>query len=147
MITMLKLFKTKSFIVGGLAMIGIIGFSAGSALTINADSLNWHANTPETIKQASVTHFDTANRVYTIQWGDTVNNIAQAFNVDANKLVSDNDIQNADLIYTDTPLKITSDTSGYKPANSQIGNAVATQKSQATGHEITGHEISSTQFK
>ena len=96
------------------------------AVPVNAQDTVWHANSVENIRESISTNFDNETNRYTVQWGDTVNTIAEAFNINANTLIKDNNISNANLIYAGEELTITSDRSGYVAADSVVANIMAT---------------------
>jgi len=89
-------------------------------VTANADedSQSWSARTVDQIK-ADITSREN-QQTYTVQYGDTLGTIAEAFGLDVNILAHINEIANVDLIYPDTVLNITTN-----------------HKSEITGVEIT----------
>ena len=97
----------------------------GAATTVHAQDTTWHANSAESIKQGLSSHYSEQTNHYTVQWGDTVNTIAEAFNINANTLIKDNNISNANLIYAGASLEITKDRSGYVAAEGVVARAMA----------------------
>lgn len=97
----------------------------GAATTVHAQDTTWHANSAESIKQGLSSHYSEQTNHYTVQWGDTVNTIAEAFNINANTLIKDNNISNANLIYAGASLEITKDRSGYVAAEGVAARAMA----------------------
>ncbi|WP_273719522.1 peptidoglycan amidohydrolase family protein [Leuconostoc mesenteroides] len=97
----------------------------GAATTVHAQDTPWHANSAESIKQGLSSHYSEQTNHYTVQWGDTVNTIAEAFNINANTLIKDNNISNANLIYAGASLEITKDRSGYVAAEGVVARAMA----------------------
>ncbi|WP_349549682.1 MULTISPECIES: peptidoglycan amidohydrolase family protein [Leuconostoc] len=97
----------------------------GAATTVHAQDTTWHANTAESIKQGLSSHYSEQTKQYTVQWGDTINTIAEAFNINANTLIKDNNISNANLIYAGASLEITNDRSGYVAAEGVVARAMA----------------------
>ena len=97
----------------------------GAATTVHAQDTTWHANSAESIKQGLSSHYSEQTNHYTVQRGDTVNTIAEAFNINANTLIKDNNISNANLIYAGASLEITKDRSGYVAAEGVAARAMA----------------------
>ena len=89
-------------------------------ITANAEeeSQNWTARTVDQIK-ADITSSEN-QQTYTVQYGDTLGTIAEAFDLDVNVLAHINAIANIDLIYPNTVLNITTN-----------------DKNEITGVEIT----------
>lgn len=100
-----------------------VALSVFPLITANAEeeSQNWTARTVDQIK-ADITSSEN-QQTYTVQYGDTLGTIAEAFDLDVNVLAHINAIANIDLIYPNTVLNITTN---YK-------------------NEITGVEITSPQ--
>ena len=65
---------------------------------------------------------------YTVKSGDTLNKIAQEYSTTADKIASDNNIENINLIYVDDTLKINEDL----PTTSVEKNVVVTVTPEAT---------------
>lgn len=119
-------------------------------LTHNVSSADtiWQANNVATIKGKLSSTFDVNSRHYQIQYGDTINTVAEAFNANANTIVTDNGIVDANLILAGNQLYITKDVSGYVRANNSIGQVVANQLPTASLiNEFDGNEITPIQTK
>lgn len=97
-----------------------VALSVFPLITANAEeeSQNWTARTVDQIK-ADITSSEN-QQTYTVQYGDTLGTIAEAFNLDVNVLAHINAIANIDLIYPNTVLNITTN-----------------DKNEITGVEIT----------
>lgn len=97
-----------------------VALSVFPLMTANAEeeSQNWTARTVDQIK-ADITSSEN-QQTYTVQYGDTLGTIAEAFNLDVNVLAHINAIANIDLIYPNTVLNITTN-----------------DKNEITGVEIT----------
>lgn len=97
-----------------------VALSVFPLITANAEeeSQNWTARTVDQIK-ADITSSEN-QQTYTVQYGDTLGIIAEAFNLDVNVLAHINAIANIDLIYPNTVLNITTN-----------------DKNEITGVEIT----------
>lgn len=97
-----------------------VALSVFPLITANAEeeSQNWTARTVDQIK-ADITSSEN-QQTYTVQYGDTLGTIAEAFDLDVNVLAHINAIANIDLIYPNTVLNIT-----------------ANDKNEITGVEIT----------
>lgn len=97
-----------------------VALSVFPLMTVNAEeeSQNWTARTVDQIK-ADITSSEN-QQTYTVQYGDTLGTIAEAFNLDVNVLAHINAIANIDLIYPNTVLNITTN-----------------DKNEITGVEIT----------
>lgn len=97
-----------------------IALSVFPLITANAEeeSQNWTARTVDQIK-ADITSSEN-QQTYTVQYGDTLGTIAEAFGLDVNVLAHINAIANIDLIYPNTVLNITTN-----------------DKNEITGVEIT----------
>ena len=97
-----------------------VALSVFPLITANAEeeSQNWTARTVDQIK-ADITSSEN-QQTYTVQYGDTLGTIAEAFNLDVNDLAHINAIANIDLIYPNTVLNITTN-----------------DKNEITGVEIT----------
>lgn len=97
-----------------------VALSVFPLITANAEeeSQNWIARTVDQIK-ADITSSEN-QQTYTVQYGDTLGTIAEAFNLDVNVLAHINAIANIDLIYPNTVLNITTN-----------------DKNEITGVEIT----------
>lgn len=93
----------------GLALAGALTFFN----TQEAEASTWTANTAEEIKaeiEAQNPGQD-GNIKYEFQWGDTLSAIADAVDVELNKLVQINNIQNADLIIVGGKIYLNEDAS------------------------------------
>ena len=90
-----------------LLLASTVALSALPLLTTRAEeqSQNWTARTVEQIK-ADITSNEN-QQTYTVQYGDTLGNIAQAMNIDLVELAKINQIANADLIFPGTVLTVT----------------------------------------
>ena len=97
-----------------------VALSVFPLITANAEeeSQNWTARTVDQIK-ADITSSEN-QQTYTVQYGDTLGTIAEAFDLDVNVLAHINAIANIDLIYPKTVLNITTN-----------------DKNEITGVEIT----------
>ena len=97
-----------------------LALSVFPLITANAEeeSQNWTARTVDQIK-ADITSSEN-QQTYTVQYGDTLGTIAEAFDLDVNVLAHINAIANIDLIYPNTVLNITTN-----------------DKNEITGVEIT----------
>ena len=97
-----------------------VALSVFPLITANAEeeSQNWTARTVDQIK-ADITSSEN-QQTYTVQYGDTLGTIAEAFNLDVNVLAHINAIANIDLIYPNIVLNITTN-----------------DKNEITGVEIT----------
>ena len=97
-----------------------VALSVFPLITANAEeeSQNWTARTVDQIK-ADITSSEN-QQTYTVQYGDTLGRIAEAFDLDVNVLAHINAIANIDLIYPNTVLNITTN-----------------DKNEITGVEIT----------
>ena len=97
-----------------------VALSVFPLMTANAEeeSQNWTARTVDQIK-ADITSSEN-QQTYTVQYGDTLGTIAEAFGLDVNVLAHINAIANIDLIYPNTVLNITTN-----------------DKNEITGVEIT----------
>lgn len=102
-----------------------VALSVFPLITANAEeeSQNWTARTVDQIK-ADITSSEN-QQTYTVQYGDTLGTIAEAFGLDVNVLAHINAIANIDLIYPNTVLKITTN-----------------DKDEITGVEITSPQAS-----
>ena len=83
-----------------------VALSVFPLITANAEeeSQNWTARTVDQIK-ADITSSEN-QQTYTVQYGDTLGTIAEAFGLDVNVLAHINAIANIDLIYPNTVLNI-----------------------------------------
>lgn len=90
-----------------LLLASTVALSALPLLTTRAEEQpqNWTARTVEQIK-ADITSNEN-QQTYTVQYGDTLGNIAQAMNIDLVDLAKINQIANADLIFPGTVLTVT----------------------------------------
>lgn len=90
-----------------LLLASTVALSALPLFTTKAEEQpqNWTARTVEQIK-ADITSNEN-QQTYTVQYGDTLGNIAQAMNIDLVDLAKINQIANADLIYPGTVLTVT----------------------------------------
>ena len=102
-----------------------VALSVFPLITANAEeeSHNWTARTVDQIK-ADITSSEN-QQTYTVQYGDTLGTIAEAFGLDVNVLAHINAIANIDLIYPNTVLNITTN-----------------DKNEITGVEITSPQAS-----
>ena len=127
-----------------LLLASTVALSALPLLTTRAEeqSQNWTARTVEQIK-ADITSNEN-QQTYTVQYGDTLGNIAQAMNIDLVDLAKVNQIANADLIFPGTVLTIT--TNGHNEITSveiqsyQAGNNAGLVTEDYTASEIFGTE-------
>lgn len=127
-----------------LLLASTVALSALPLLTTRAEeqSQNWTARTVEQIK-ADITSNEN-QQTYTVQYGDTLGNIAQAMNIDLVELAKINQIANADLIFPGTVLTVT--TNGQNEIASveiqsyQAGNNTGYVTESYTADEIFGTE-------
>ncbi len=127
-----------------LLLASTVALSALPLLTTRAEeqSQNWTARTVEQIK-ADITSNEN-QQTYTVQYGDTLGNIAQAMKIDLVDLAKVNQIANADLIFPGTVLTIT--TNGHNEITSveiqsyQAGNNAGLVTEDYTANEIFGTE-------
>ena len=127
-----------------LLLASTVALSALPLLTTRAEEQpqNWTARTVEQIK-ADITSNEN-QQTYTVQYGDTLGNIAQAMNIDLVDLAKINQIANADLIFPGTVLTIT--TNGHNEIASveiqsyQGGNNAGLVTEDYTASEIFGTE-------
>ena len=127
-----------------LLLASTVALSALPLLTTRAEEQpqNWTARTVEQIK-ADITSNEN-QQTYTVQYGDTLGNIAQAMNIDLVDLAKINQIANADLIFPGTVLTIT--TNGQNEITSveiqsyQAGNNAGLVTEDYTASEIFGTE-------
>ena len=127
-----------------LLLASTVALSALPLLTTKAEEQpqNWTARTVEQIK-ADITSNEN-QQTYTVQYGDTLGNIAQAMNIDLVDLAKINQIANADLIFPGTVLTIT--TNGHNEIASveiqsyQAGNNAGLVTEDYTASEIFGTE-------
>ncbi|BAX72840.1 LysM peptidoglycan-binding domain-containing protein [Leuconostoc mesenteroides] len=106
-------------------MIGLLFMNMWQFPKTVSASDEWQPNSLQTIRNRLPQTFNAATRHYTIQYGDTLNSIAEVLNVNANALVADNQLTNADVIYAGYALLITKDEGGYVPANQTTGTVIA----------------------
>ena len=127
-----------------LLLASTVALSALPLLTTRAEEQpqNWTARTVEQIK-ADITSNEN-QQTYTVQYGDTLGNIAQAMNIDLVDLAKINQIANADLIFPGTVLTITAN--GHNEITSveiqsyQAGNNAGLVTEDYTASEIFGAE-------
>ena len=127
-----------------LLLASTVALSALPLFTTKAEEQpqNWTARTVEQIK-ADITSNEN-QQTYTVQYGDTLGNIAQAMNIDLVDLAKINQIANADLIFPGTVLTIT--TNGQNEITSveiqsyQAGNNAGLVTEDYTASEIFGTE-------
>ena len=127
-----------------LLLASTVALSALPLFTTKAEEQpqNWTARTVEQIK-ADITSNEN-QQTYTVQYGDTLGNIAQAMNIDLVDLAKINQIANADLIFPGTVLTIT--TNGHNEIASveiqsyQAGNNAGLVTEDYTASEIFGTE-------
>ena len=130
-----------------LLLASTVALSALPLLTTRAEEQpqNWTARTVEQIK-ADITSNEN-QQTYTVQYGDTLGNIAQAMNIDLVELAKINQIANADLIFPGTVLTVT--TNGQNEIASveiqsyQAGNNAGYVTESYTADEIFGTEQAS----
>ena len=103
---------------------------------------NWTARTVEQIK-ADITSNEN-QQTYTVQYGDTLGNIAQAMNIDLVELAKINQIANADLIFPGTVLTVTTneqnEITSVEIQSYQAGNNAGYVTESYTADEIFGTE-------
>ena len=127
-----------------LLLASTVALSALPLFTTKAEEQpqNWTARTVEQIK-ADITSNEN-QQTYTVQYGDTLGNIAQAMNIDLVELAKINQIANADLIFPGTVLTVT--TNGQNEITSveiqsyQAGNNAGYVTESYTADEIFGTE-------
>ena len=127
-----------------LLLASTVALSALPLFTTKAEEQpqNWTARTVEQIK-ADITSNEN-QQTYTVQYGDTLGNIAQAMNIDLVELAKINQIANADLIFPGTVLTVT--TNGQNEIASveiqsyQAGNNAGYVTESYTADEIFGNE-------
>lgn len=127
-----------------LLLASTVALSALPLFTTKAEEQpqNWTARTVEQIK-ADITSNEN-QQTYTVQYGDTLGNIAQAMNIDLVELAKINQIANADLIFPGTVLTVT--TNGQNEIASveiqsyQAGNNTGYVTESYTADEIFGTE-------
>ena len=127
-----------------LLLASTVALSALPLFTTKAEEQpqNWTARTVEQIK-ADITSNEN-QQTYTVQYGDTLGNIAQAMNIDLVELAKINQIANADLIFPGTVLTVT--TNGQNEIASveiqsyQAGNNAGLVTEDYTASEIFGTE-------
>lgn len=127
-----------------LLLTSTVALSALPLFTTKAEEQpqNWTARTVEQIK-ADITSNEN-QQTYTVQYGDTLGNIAQAMNIDLVELAKINQIANADLIFPGTVLTVT--TNGQNEITSveiqsyQAGNNAGYVTESYTADEIFGTE-------
>lgn len=127
-----------------LLLASTVALSALPLFTTKAEEQpqNWTARTVEQIK-ADITSNEN-QQTYTVQYGDTLGNIAQAMNIDLIELAKINQIANADLIFPGTVLTVT--TNGQNEITSveiqsyQAGNNAGYVTESYTADEIFGTE-------
>ena len=130
-----------------LLLASTVALSALPLLTTRAEEQpqNWTARTVEQIK-ADITSNEN-QQTYTVQYGDTLGNIAQAMNIDLVDLAKINQIANADLIFPGTVLTIT--TNGHNEITSveiqsyQAGNnaGLVTEDYTASEKPLQRHRL------
>lgn len=106
-------------------MIGLLLMNLWQMPKTVSASDEWQPNSLQTIRNRLPQTFNTTTRHYTIQYGDTLNSITEVLNVNANTLVTDNQLDNANLIYAGYTLLITKDESGYVPTKQAAGAVIA----------------------
>lgn len=127
-----------------LLLASTVALSALPLFTTKAEEQpqNWTARTVEQIK-ADITSNEN-QQTYTVQYGDTLGNIAQAMNIDLVELAKINQIANADLIFPGTVLTVT--TNGQNEIASveiqsyHAGNNAGYVTESYTADEIFGTE-------
>ena len=118
-----------------------VALSVFPLITANAEeeSQNWTARTVDQIK-ADITSSEN-QQTYTVQYGDTLGTIAEAFNLDVNVLAHINAIANIDLIYPNTVLNITTndknEITGVEITSPQATRAVTGPVSEPAPAETT----------
>ena len=127
-----------------LLLASTVALSALPLLTTRAEEQpqNWTARTVEQIK-ADITSNEN-QQTYTVQYGDTLGNIAQAMNIDLVDLAKINQIANADLIFPGTVLTITpngqNEITSLEIQSYQAGNNAGLVTEDYTASEIFGTE-------
>lgn len=127
-----------------LLLASTVALSALPLLTTRAEEQpqNWTARTVEQIK-ADITSNEN-QQTYTVQYGDTLGNIAQAMNIDLVELAKINQIANADLIFPGTVLTVT--TNGQNEiASVEIQSYQAGNNAGYVTESYTADEIFSTE--
>ena len=127
-----------------LLLASTVALSALPLFTTKAEEQpqNWTARTVEQIK-ADITSNEN-QQTYTVQYGDTLGNIAQAMNIDLVELAKINQIANTDLIFPGTVLTVT--TNGQNEIASveiqsyHAGNNAGYVTESYTADEIFGTE-------
>ena len=127
-----------------LLLASTVALSALPLFTTKAEEQpqNWTARTVEQIK-ADITSNEN-QQTYTVQYGDTLGNIAQAMNIDLVELTKINQIANADLIFPGTVLTVTTneqnEIASVEIQSYQAGNNAGYVTESYTADEIFGTE-------
>ena len=125
-----------------LLLASTVALSALPLFTTKAEEQpqNWTARTVEQIK-ADITSNEN-QQTYTVQYGDTLGNIAQAMNIDLVELAKINQIANADLIFPGTVLTVTTneqnEIASVEIQSYQAGNNAGYVTESYTADEIFG---------
>lgn len=124
-----------NFIKKGLVTFGTTVALAGAftiTTGIEAEAATWEARTVSEI-EADIERTD-EDAQYTIQWGDTLGNIAAAFDVSLNEIAQINEIANKDFIMTGNVLSLSAD-----------NKTVTIQDSQT--NEVESYDVSEPEVK
>lgn len=100
-----NLTKKITFATTALVATGILAFNQVDEVSA---ATSWEARTVENVRQ-DVQKNDDGSKVYTVQQGDTLAVIAQAFEVNVSLLASANNIANPNMIYAGTEITLSAD--------------------------------------
>ena len=129
--TMNNLTKKFTFATTALLATGILAFNQADEVSAAAE---WEARTVEHVTQ-DVQKNEDGSKVYTVQSGDTLAVIAQAFEVEVGLLASANNISNPNLIHTGTEITLSADqkvvTTKDPAGNTQTSQTQAPAQEQA----------------
>lgn len=128
--------KPVLFILLALALIMVSALFFTS--TSNADTLNWRANSVAEIRANISRNYNSNSKQYQIQTGDTINTISEAFETDANQVVNENHISQANLIFAGCKLLISHPNLGYQAVRGISGTQVA--KDQPTASLVSSFD-------
>ena len=103
--TMNNLTKKLTFATTALLATGILAFNQVDEVSAATE---WEARTVEHVRQ-DVQKNEDGSKVYTVQQGDTLAVIAQAFEVEVALLASANNISNPNVIYAGTEITLSAD--------------------------------------
>ncbi len=105
----MKQFK-KSLIIAGssLAILGLAGFTANEVGAEEYTPSTWTARSTDEVK-ADLTKAGDGSLEYTVQWGDTLSVLAAATGLPLDSLQQVNSINNADMIYSGTVIRLSAD--------------------------------------